>query len=100
MLNHFSLKKQSGLGELNGIYRRNGIRTKTVLLFFSRRKKVKKKFSEINKKLTKNSILAEAISGCMGPINNFINNLTYLILAICGGVFLLKGMDITVGVIL
>lgn len=35
----------------------------------------------------------------MGPINNFINNLTYLILAICGGVFLLKGMDITVGVI-
>jgi ATP-binding cassette subfamily B protein len=35
----------------------------------------------------------------MGPINNFINNLTYLILAISGGIFLLKGIDITVGVI-
>ena len=35
----------------------------------------------------------------MGPINNFINNLTYLIIAICGGFFILKGMDITVGVI-
>ena len=70
-----------------------------AVLLFSQEEKVKKEFSEINKKITKNSILAEAISGCMGPINNFINNLTYLILAICGGVFLLKGMDITVGVI-
>ena len=70
-----------------------------AVLLFSQEEKVKKEFSDINKKITKNSILAEAISGCMGPINNFINNLTYLILAICGGVFLLKGMDITVGVI-
>lgn len=70
-----------------------------AILLFSQEEKVKKEFSEINKKITKNAILAEAISGCMGPINNFINNLTYLILAICGGVFLLKGMDITVGVI-
>ena len=49
--------------------------------------------------MTESSILAEAISGCMGPINNFVNNLTYLILAVAGGVFILKGMDITVGTI-
>ena len=94
----FFVKKQSGLGELNG-YIEEMVSGQKAVLLFSQEEKVKKEFSEINKKITKNSILAEAISGCMGPINNFINNLTYLILAICGGVFLLKGMDITVGVI-
>ena len=94
----FFVKKQSGLGELNG-YIEEMVSGQKAVLLFSQEEKVKKEFSDINKKITKNSILAEAISGCMGPINNFINNLTYLILAICGGVFLLKGMDITVGVI-
>lgn len=96
------VKKQSGLGHLNG-YIEEMVSGQKAVLLFSQEEKVKKEFSEINKNITKYSILAEALSGFMGPINNFINNLTYfltyLILAICGGVFLLKGMDITVGVI-
>lgn len=96
------VKKQSGLGQLNG-YIEEMVSGQKAVLLFSQEEKVKKEFSEINKNITKYSILAEALSGFMGPINNFINNLTYfltyLILAICGGVFLLKGMDITVGVI-
>ena len=92
------IKKQSCLGELNG-YIEEMVSGQKAVLLFSQEEKVKKEFSKINKSITKHSILAEALSGCMGPINNFINNLTYLILAISGGVFLLKGMDITVGVI-
>ena len=92
------IKKQSSLGELNG-YIEEMVSGQKAVLLFSQEEKVKKEFSKINKSITKHSILAEALSGCMGPINNFINNLTYLILAISGGVFLLKGMDITVGVI-
>ena len=70
-----------------------------AVLLFSQEEEVKEKFKVINKKLTDSSIMADAISGCMGPINNFVNNLTYLILAVVGGVFILKGMNITVGVI-
>ena len=92
------IKKQSSLGELNG-YIEEMVSGQKAVLLFSQEENVKKEFSKINKSITKHSILAEALSGCMGPINNFINNLTYLILAISGGVFLLKGMDITVGVI-
>ena len=92
------IKKQNVLGELNGYIEEMMSGQKAVLLF-SQEDNVKEKFKEINKQMTESSILAEAISGCMGPINNFVNNLTYLILAVSGGVFILKGMDITVGII-
>ena len=62
-----------------------------AVLLFSQEEKVKKEFGEINKELTKSAIIAEALSGWMGPINNFINNLTYLIIAVAGGYFILKG---------
>lgn len=92
------VKKQKILGELNG-YIEEIISGQKAVLLFSQEDDVKEKFKVINKNMTESSILAEAISGCMGPINNFVNNLTYLILAVAGGIFILKGMDITVGVI-
>lgn len=92
------IKKQKILGELNG-YIEEIISGQKAVLLFSQEDDVKEKFKVINKNMTESSILAEAISGCMGPINNFVNNLTYLILAVAGGIFILKGMDITVGVI-
>ncbi len=92
------VKKQKILGELNG-YIEEIISGQKAVLLFSQEDHVKEKFKVINKNMTESSILAEAISGCMGPINNFVNNLTYLILAVAGGIFILKGMDITVGVI-
>ena len=92
------VKKQNTLGDLNG-YIEEMISGQKAVLLFSQEEEVKEKFKVINKKLTDSSIMADAISGCMGPINNFVNNLTYLILAVVGGVFILKGMNITVGVI-
>ena len=92
------IRKQETLGELNG-YIEEMMSGQKVVLLFSQEEDIKDKFKVINKKMTESSILADAISGCMGPINNFVNNLTYLILAVCGGIFILKGMDITVGVI-
>lgn len=35
----------------------------------------------------------------MGPINNFINNISYLIISVAGGYLILKGHSITVGVV-
>lgn len=92
------IKKQGDLGKLNG-YIEEMVSGQKAVLLFGQEENVKKEFGHINKNITKSAILADAISGCMGPINNFINNLTYLVLAVCGGVFILKGMDISVGVV-
>ena len=35
----------------------------------------------------------------MGPINNFINNISYLIISVAGGYLILKGHELTVGVV-
>ena len=92
------IKKQGDLGNLNG-YIEEMVSGQKAVLLFGQEENVKKEFDNINKSITKSAILADAISGCMGPINNFINNLTYLVLAVCGGVFILKGMDISVGIV-
>lgn len=94
----FFLKKQRELGDLNG-YIEEMISGQKVTLLFGQEEMVKEEFSIKNKNLTKSAIVAEALSGSMPPIMNFISNLTYLLLAVFGGYFILKGMDITVGVV-
>ncbi|MTL68318.1 ATP-binding cassette domain-containing protein, partial [Turicibacter sanguinis] len=44
-------------------------------------------------------VMAQALSGFMGPVNNFINNITFLIVAVFGGIFILSGMNMTVGIV-
>lgn len=94
----FFVKQQKELGNLNG-YIEERISGQKVILLFSREEHAKEEFSRINKRLTKSAIFAQALSGAMGPVNNFINNLTYLIVAVSGAYFILSGMDITVGVV-
>lgn len=92
------IKKQRDLGKLNG-YIEEMVSGQKAVLLFGQEENVKEEFNNINQSITKSAILADVLSGCMGPLNNFINNLTYLVLAVCGGVFILKGMNITVGVV-
>lgn len=94
----FFIKQQKELGNLNG-YIEERISGQKVILLFNREEQVKEDFSKINKRLTKSAIFAQALSGAMGPVNNFINNLTYLIVAVSGAYFILSGLDITVGVV-
>lgn len=70
-----------------------------VVLLFSEEEKVKLEFSEINERLTKSAIFAQGVSSFMGPINNFINNISYLIISVVGGYLILKGSAITVGIV-
>lgn len=96
----FFIKQQSELGNLNGYIEEMISAQKTVLLF-SEEEQVKKQFSEINSRLSSSSIFAQSFSGVLGPVNNFINNLSYLIVAVLGGYLAIAGKSgITVGVIL
>lgn len=94
----YFIKQQRQLGELNGFIEEKVSGQKAILLF-SKEEYVKEEFSKINKNLTRSSIVAQTLSGCMGPLNNFLNNITYLVIAVTGGYFILSGMDITVGVV-
>lgn len=94
----FFINRQRELGKLNG-YIEEMVSGQKATLLFSQEEKVKSEFSKINEELTKSAIVAEALSGWMGPIMNFINNLTYLVLAVAGGYFILSGKDITVGIV-
>lgn len=96
----FFVKQQRVLGNLNGFIEEMVSAQKTVMLF-SEEEKVKQQFSEINSGLTSSAIFAQGLSGIMGPVNNFINNLSYLIVAVFGGYLAVSGRGgITVGVIL
>ena len=94
----FFIKRQKELGKLNG-YIEEMVSGQKATLLFSQEEKVKSEFAKMNEELTKSAIVAEALSGWMGPIMNFINNLTYLVLSVCGGYFILTGKDITVGIV-
>lgn len=94
----YFIKQQQELGKLNG-YIEEMVSGQKAVLLFSQEEKVKNEFGKINSSLTHTAILAQTFSGFMGPMNNFINNITYLIVAVSGGYLMLRGFDITVGVI-
>ena len=94
----FFVKQQRELGNLNG-YIEEMVSGQKVVLLFSEEEKVKEEFSEINERLTKSAIIAQGVSSFMGPINNFINNISYLIISVVGGYLILKGSGITVGIV-
>lgn len=93
----FFVKQQKELGKLNG-YVEEIVSGQKAVLLFSEEEHATKEFSKINRRLTKSSIKAQIASGFMGPLNNFINNLTYLIIAVAGGILILRG-DISVGIV-
>ena len=93
----FFVKQQKELGKLNG-YVEEIVSGQKAVLLFSEEEYATKEFSKINRRLTRASIKAQIASGFMGPINNFINNLTYLIIAVAGGILVLKG-SISIGVV-
>ena len=94
----FFVKQQKELGNLNG-YIEEMVSGQKVVLLFSEEERVKEEFSEINERLTKSAIIAQGVSSFMGPINNFINNISYLIISVAGGYLILKGHELTVGVV-
>ena len=94
----FFINRQKELGKLNG-YIEEMVSGQKATLLFSQEEKVKVEFSKMNKELTKSAVVAEALSGWLGPVMNFINNLTYLILAVAGGYFIVSGKNITVGMV-
>lgn len=76
-------KQQNEVGKLNGFVEERVSGVKIVSLY-EKEKLNSKEFAAINENLTKNSIIANAFSNVLNPLNVFFNNLSFVILAALG----------------
>lgn len=90
-------QRADALGRLNGHAEEmiTGYRTITAC---NRQDTVRREFGEISDQLTREGIRAEILGGSMGPLMNSISSLGFVIVAVFGGYFALRGL-ITIGVI-
>lgn len=91
------IKRQRDLGELNGFIE-EAISGNEVISLFGQEEKTFKKFDEVNERLRHSATAADTVSGFLGPINNFINNLGLALIIGVGALMTLKGLA-TVGII-
>ena len=89
--------RQRDLGQLNG-YIEETISNADIITLFGKEKQTLAEFKEANEKLRVSAMRADTISGFMGPINNFMNNLG-LSLVIGVGAILAVTSSLSIGVI-
>lgn len=85
------------LGELNGHIEEMYTGHK-IIKAFDRENAAIEEFDEINDELFRVSCMAQFLSGNIGPLMSFINNLSYSVICIAGGILFLRG-SMTIGVI-
>jgi ATP-binding cassette subfamily B protein len=81
-------RQQERLGELNGHIEETVTGQKTVVAF-NRQARAIEQFDGINSQLRRESILAQIFSGAIGPLMNVLNNLTFALVAISGGLLMI-----------
>ena len=89
--------RQRDLGNLNG-YIEETISNADIITIFGKEKATLAEFNETNERLRGSAMRADIISGFMGPINNFMNNLG-LSLVIGAGAIMAVTSGLTIGVI-
>jgi ATP-binding cassette subfamily B protein len=83
-------KQQKSLGVLNGFIEEN-ISGLKIISLFKMKEKSKADFEKINMELTHNSVVAQASTNMLMPINIFTNNISFVILASIGAFGMFQG---------
>lgn len=86
----YFVRRQKILGSLNGQVEEMVTGYKTVMAY-GKEEMACARFASTSEDFRKCSIKANVWGGIMGPCNNLINNLNYLIVAACGGYFAIRG---------
>ena len=81
---HF-VGQQESLAALNG-YIEEMINGQKVVKVFNHEPEAKEEFDKLNDELTRNAAEANKLSNILGPVNNNMGHLIYVVLAITGGV--------------
>lgn len=82
----YFVKQQESIGSVNG-YIEEMITGQKVIKVFCHEEKAKEGFDELNEELYGNSFAANKYVNMLGPINNNLGHLQYVIVAIVGCVF-------------
>lgn len=93
----YFIKRQTDLGELNGFIEES-ISGNEVITLFGKEEKIDQQFSEVNERLRHSAMAADTVSGFLGPVNNFINNLGLGFVIAIGAVMTVNELA-TVGII-
>jgi ATP-binding cassette subfamily B multidrug efflux pump len=88
-------EQQAALGELNGIIEET-ITGQRVVKAYVRERTAVAQFDAANGRLRRASTYAQIFGGVMGPMNNFVNNVGFAIVAGAGGWMAVQGLA-TVG---
>ena len=94
--------QQKSLGIVNG-YIEEMIDGQKVIKVFTHEQKAKENFNKINDDLCKNSTKANIYANMMMPMMANLGNITYVIVAICGGIISILlpiGKEITIGTVI
>lgn len=95
----FFRAQQLNLGDLNG-YIEETISGQSVVKTFSQEDKVIRAFNEKNERLRNSGYLAQAYSGFIPKLMNMLNNLSFAIITLAGGILALRlNSAVSVGVI-
>lgn len=89
--------RQKDLGNLNG-YIEETISNASIITLFGKENEAIENFKKTNEQLRISALKAETVSGFLGPVNNFVNNLGLGILIGVGAILALHQL-VTVGVI-
>ena len=96
---HF-INQQNMIGKVNG-YIEEMINGQKVVKVFNYEERAKKKFDEINEELFDNMYKANKFANILMPILNNVGNIEYVVVAILGAIFAIKGIvpGLTLGTI-
>ncbi len=86
----YFVKKQVLLGQMNSQVEEMVTGFKTVIAY-GKEDDASREFAEISEEFRKCSVKANLWGGIMGPVNNIINNINYLIVAAYGAMLVMKG---------
>ena len=93
----FFMGQQKSLGALNG-YIEEMVNGQKVVKVFTHEDKCREEFDGLNEELCHNAYSAGKFSNIMGPINNNLGYVQYAILAIVGGIAVIRpGSSLTLG---
>lgn len=93
----FFREQQRNLGDINGFIEET-ISGQSVIKTFSQEEKVIKQFMEKNERLKKTGYWAQSYSGFIPKLMNVLNNLSFAIIALAGGILALQEL-VSIGVI-
>ncbi len=92
-------EQQSSKAKLNGFVEEM-VTGQKVIKVFTYEENVKNEFDKINNKLCDDSFRAEGHANIIGPISNNVGHIIYVVIAIIGGIMVVKGFrGMTIGTV-